>query len=213
MKFTGRQNEILRYIKTHGKVTIDDIAEKFNTSFEDIKIDIDVLMIMDAIDVGNDSKYFYFGAHKEGGLSTLIQSFKVRDVMSLPIVVDESTSIYDTIVMMFLENVGTIFVVDDSMLKGVVTRKDLLRSTLGKLDLNMTPVSVAMTRKPNIHFAFRDDTIYDCAKRITEFQIDSLPIVEDVNKDGKSLRVVGRITKTNIARIFVDIGTNENILE
>ena len=39
---------------------------------------------------------------------------------------------------MFLEDVGTLFVVDQmTLLVGVVSRKDLLRASLGKQDLTL----------------------------------------------------------------------------
>ena len=56
---------------------------------------------------------------------------KVGDFQSIPVVVAENISVYDAICHMFLEDVGTLFVVDESsFLTGVLSRKDLLRTSL-----------------------------------------------------------------------------------
>ena len=53
---------------------------------------------------------------------------KVRDFQSIPVVVAEHISVYDAICHMFLEDVGTLFVVDDtSLLTGVLSRKDFIK--------------------------------------------------------------------------------------
>ena len=75
----------------------------------------------------------------------------MKDYQSIPVVVSENISVYDAIVTMFLEDVGTLFVVDQSsLLVGVVSRKDLLRASIGKQELNDLPVNIIMTRMPNI---------------------------------------------------------------
>ena len=43
------------------------------------------------------------------------------------------------------------------------------------------------------------------AKKIIEHEIDSIPVVENI--DGKT-RVVGKISKTNITRLFLEIVDN-----
>ena len=61
---------------------------------------------------------------------------------------------------MFLEDVGTLFVVDESsLLTGVLSRKDLLRTSLGNNELDKIPVHVIMTRMPNITYCNKQDTL------------------------------------------------------
>ncbi len=56
-----------------------------------------------------------------------MMNLKVKDFQSVPVVVSENMTVYDAIVHMFLEDVGTLFVVDHrSFLQGVLSRKDLL---------------------------------------------------------------------------------------
>ena len=112
---------------------------------------------------------------------------------------------------MFLEDVSTIFVVSNGFFTGVVSRKDFLKNAIGGLNLHKTPVAVIMTRMPNIVVTTLEESVLDAATKIIEHEVDSLPIVEEVVKDNgdKAYKVVGRITKTTIVRIFVELGNNE----
>ena len=66
-----------------------------------------------------------------------------------------------------------------------------------------------MTRMPNIIYGSPDDSAYSLAKKIIEHEIDSIPIVEKScdSDDGKfNLKIVGKISKTNITKLFVNLG-------
>ena len=67
-----------------------------------------------------------------------------------------------------------------------------------------------MTRMPNIICADKDDNAYDLAKKIIEHEIDSIPVVETIdNEDGKEqVRIIGKVSKTNITKLFVKLGNN-----
>lgn len=119
----------------------------------------------------------------------------------MPIVVKENVSVYDAICTMFLEDVGSLFVVDhNSLLVGVVSRKDLLRASIGNQELTSLPINIIMTRMPNITMCEMDDLLIDIAKILIDKQIDALPIVRSTDK---GFEVIGRITKTNITKAFV----------
>jgi len=121
--------------------------------------------------------------------------------------VDKNVSVYDAICTMFLEDVGTLFVIDhDALLIGVLSRKDLLRASLGKQELTAVPVNIIMTRMPNITTCRREDSLYEVAKKLIERQIDAMPVVKESEK---GIEVIGRITKTTISRAFVDLVNNE----
>ena len=79
-----------------------------------------------------------------------------------------------------------------TLLVGVVSRKDLLRASLGKQDLTSLPVNIIMTRMPNIAMCRREDSLYDIAMELIERQIDAMPVVKDTKQ---GLEVIGRITK------------------
>jgi CBS domain-containing protein len=110
---------------------------------------------------------------------------------------------------MFLEDVGTLFVVDDqSYLVGVLSRKDLLRASIGNQELTSIPVNMIMTRMPNITVCRQDDLILDVANALIDRQIDALPVVKESEK---GLEVIGRITKTNMTKILVSFADEEVI--
>ena len=149
----------------------------------------------------------------ENQIRRVLNQYRVRDIQSRPVIVKENCSIYDAIVTLFVEDTGSIFVVDnDNYLSGLVSRKDFLKTTLGQADIHKVPVSVIMTRMPNIITTNIEETVIEAVKKVVEHEIDSLPVVKcflDAEGDEK-LEVVGKVTKTNIARLLLDIACLHN---
>ena len=112
---------------------------------------------------------------------------------------------------MFLEDISTIFVTSNGFLTGVVSRKDFLKNAIGGLNIHKTPVAVIMTRMPNIVVTTLEESVLEAAVKLIDHEVDSLPVVEKVKKENgeKAYKIVGRITKTTITRLFVDLGNNE----
>jgi CBS domain-containing protein len=149
--------------------------------------------------------YFYTGKSGTALLTENLRKIYVRDYQSIPVVITENVSVYDAICTMFLEDVGTLFVIDQhSILVGVLSRKDLLRASIGKQELTSIPVNIIMTRMPNITMCEKDDLLIDVAKKLIEKQIDAVPVIRESEK---GIEVIGRITKTNISKAFVALGT------
>lgn len=142
---------------------------------------------------------------KREGRSHLSQ-LKVKDVQSLPVIVKETTSVNDAVVTLFLENVGSLLVTDsEGMLLGVVSRKDLLKVTLGNSGAATMPIGLAMTRANLITVSPEDDLV-EAARKIIHYEVDSLPVViKHTTPGGKEkLEVIGRITKTSMTKILLD---------
>src|SRR5690625_95943 len=153
--------------------------------------------------------YYYTGKTGTELLTEKVKQYKVKQYQSVPVVVKENDSVYDAISAMFLGDVGTLFVVDDdSCLKGVLSRKDLLRASIGNQDLDSIPVHIIMTRMPNITVCRPEDLLIESAKILIDKQIDGLPVVKDA-PDG--LHVIGRITKTSITKAFVELVLDEQV--
>ncbi len=130
----------------------------------------------------------------------------------MPIVVSESASAYDAIVTLFLEDVGTLFVVNQKgYLAGVISRKDLLRASLGNKTLEDVLISIIMSRMPNIITCGPEETLYAAAKKLIDFQIDSLPVVRPSDEDPRQMELMGRVTKTTIAKAFVELGSEPKV--
>lgn len=207
IELNKRQEHIIQIVKDHGPITGESIAAQLNLTRATLRPDLAILTMAGYLEARPRVGYFYTG--KTGGqlLSEAVKKIKVQDYQSRPVVIDKNVSVYDAICTMFLEDVGTLFVVDQTtFLVGVVSRKDLLRASLGKQDLTSLPVNIIMTRMPNIAMCRREDSLYDIAMELIERQIDAVPVVKETKQ---GLEVIGRITKTNITHAFVNLVNNE----
>lgn len=129
---------------------------------------------------------------------------KVKEVQGVPIVIRDTTTVHDAVVTLFVENVGSLIVVaEDGELTGIVSRKDLLKVTLGNAQSGSMPVSLVMTRQPNIVTVSPDDSVLLAAEKMIVHEVDSLPVVK-LTAEGNS-EVVGRLTKTTMTRLLLDM--------
>lgn len=207
MELTSRQEQILEIVKENEPITGESIAEKLNLTRATLRPDLAILTMAGFLDARPRVGYFYTGRSGSELFSQKLKQIKVKDYQSIPVVVDENVSVYDAICTMFLEDVGTLFVVNGkSDLAGVLSRKDLLRASLGKQDLNEVPVHIIMTRMPNITMCEKDDLLIEAAQKLIEKQIDALPVVK---KSEEGYEVIGRITKTNMTRVLVEFARDE----
>lgn len=195
----------MQIVKENGPITGESIAERLNLTRATLRPDLAILTMAGYLDARPRVGYFFTGKSGTQLLTENLQKIYVKDYQSIPVVVNENVSVYDAICTMFLEDVGTLFVVDqDSILVGVLSRKDLLRASIGKQELTTIPVNIIMTRMPNITMCEKEDLLIDIAKKLIEKQIDALPVVK---KSNMGFEVIGRITKTNITKAFVALGT------
>lgn len=203
MELNERQEKILNIVKQHGPITGSKIAAQLSLSRATLRPDLAILTMSGFLDARPRVGYFYTGKETNEVIALKVNNILVRDVQSLPILITVETNIYDAIVKMFLEDVGTLYVIDkDQSLVGVVSRKDLLKGTMSFKDIENTAVSTVMTRKPNITMCYPGDLLLYVAKQMIDRKIDSLPVVSESN--GR-IEVVGRITKTNITKVFVNL--------
>ncbi|SDZ20152.1 CBS domain-containing protein [Proteiniborus ethanoligenes] len=209
IQLSERQEKIIDIVKANQPITSEEIAKRLSFTRATIRPDLAILTMSGILDARPKVGYFYSGREAMSFFTNQINSMKVSDIKSLPIVVDEQTTLYDAIVTLFLEDVGSIYVTSEGFLTGVVSRKDFLKNSIGGVDLNKIPVGVIMTRMPNIVTITPEDSIIDAAVKIMEHQVDSLPVIEETvinNKHG--YKVIGKISKTNIVRVFVDLCKN-----
>ncbi len=209
IELKDRQREIFEIIKSDQPITGDAIAKRLSVTRSALRTDLSVLTMSGLISAKPKIGYFVNEKSDEtAGVEELNHRWlePVGSLKSMPIVIDEKATVYDTIVTLFLEDVGTIFVTTNGCLSGVVSRKDLLKTTMGGTDVNKIPVAMIMTRMPNIVYVRPEDSLLLAAKKIIEHQIDCLPVVEPVsNQDDGCYKVVGKVSKTNITNQFVEI--------
>lgn len=209
MELSERQEKIITIVKKDGPITGEKIATQLDLTRATLRPDLAILTMAGFLDARPRVGYFFTGKTGSELLTEKIMKYKIKDYYAVPVVIKEDASVYDAISTMFLEDVGTLFVVDKkACLTGVLSRKDLLRASIGNQDLTAIPVHIIMTRMPNITVSKREDLLIDAAKKLIDKQIDGLPVVKETNN---GLEVVGRITKTTMTRVFVELATNEQV--
>lgn len=213
IELTPRQEKIIAIVKDNEPITGEQIAERLSLTRAAIRADLAILTMSHILEAKPRVGYFFSGRRVNYLVGEQIRKMKVNEIKSVPVVIQENTSVYDAIVMLFLEDVGTLFVVrEGGILEGVVSRKDLLKATLGNADIHQMPVSIIMTRMPNIVMINPDETVYEAAKKIVDKEVDSLPVVRLLSPDNEKggqrreeFEVIGRITKTSITRLLVEL--------
>ena len=204
-----RQETILQIVKEHSPITGQHIASELHVTRAALRSDLAILTMLGLIDARPKLGYFFTGNKETDLLSKAITDITVDTCLSQPVIVGEHTSAYDAIIAMFTEDVGTVFVGTDNLLAGVVSRKDLLKTAMGNNDLQALPVRMVMTPASKIIFVEPKDKALTAAQRLLEYEVDCLPVVHplDTGTEGRrELQIIGRITKTNITRLFVECG-------
>ncbi|MHB8916665.1 MAG: helix-turn-helix transcriptional regulator [Desulfocucumaceae bacterium] len=208
MEFSKRQEAILEIVKKQGPITGEQIAEKLSLTRATLRPDMAILTMTGVLGARPRVGYYYSGKSPGKIMAEKLHGVKVGDIKSVPVVVNEKCTVYDAVVTMFTEDVGTLFVVSEGgFLEGVISRKDLLKITLGGHDIHKLPVGVVMTRMPNVIYTSHEESVWMAAKKILTHEIDAMPVVRlKENHSGGGLEVVGRLSKTNITRFFVEMG-------
>jgi CBS domain-containing protein len=209
IELTTRQKEILELVQQHAPVTGDQIAEMLGISKPTIRTDLSVLVMLELLDAKPKVGYFPGQALLPHGQSMIkLKQMQVKDVHGIPVIIRDTSTVHDAVVTLFLENIGTLIIADeDSTLLGIVSRKDLLKVTLGNPHAATMPISLVMTRQPNLITVSPDDLVVEAARKMIHHQVDSLPVViPHQEADGRTRKeVVGRITKTSMTRLLVDL--------
>jgi len=201
MNYTDRQLKIIEIIKDNEPIRSKDISDIVGVSQATVRQDLSILVAVGVVDAKPNVGYSYSNSEENSDFYQRLSSIVVKDIMSDPVTIDENSSVYDGTVKIILEDCGTLFITREEYLVGVVSRKDLLKSALQSADLKSVPIGVIMTRLPLV-VCHLDDTIGEAALLINNAKIDSLPVVEEI---GEHLRIIGRLSKTNITEKFVDM--------
>jgi|SRR5665648_146910 len=208
LEWTDRQQRIVEIVKDSGYITGEKIAAKLDLTRATLRPDLTLLTMFGVLEARPRVGYSYRENTRPSPIMERLLQLRVCSHKSMSVTVLESASIYEATVAMFTQNVGSLTVVGaDRLLVGMVSRKDIMKASLGKTDLEQVPVGVIMTRMPNIYMTTPDEPVYTAAKKLVQHQVDSLPVVEgyvDENGD-ECYEVVGRFTKTNVTKLMVEI--------
>lgn len=199
MDLTERQKKILIMLKEKSLLSGDEIAQNLNITKSALRTDFSILTTLKLITSKQNKGYSY---------NDKCTTIKVKDCMSPQNSIDIRTSVYDAIIHLFNYDLGTLVVIENEKLVGIISRKDLLKATLNKKNIEKTPVSMIMTRMPNIVHCFEDDNIIEAIEKLIKHEIDSLPVLR---KEKGKLSLVGRFTKTNVTKLFYQELKNKSI--
>ncbi|HIE12404.1 MAG TPA: transcriptional regulator [Desulfotomaculum sp.] len=207
MELTRRQETILGIVKSEGPITSEQIADRLQLTRATLRPDLAILTMAGLLEARPRVGYYYTGKSPNEVVAARVRRYKVGELQSRPVVVNDQVSAHDAIVTMFLEDVGTLFVVrEGGILEGIVSRKDLLKIALGGQEMRELPVSVIMTRLPKIVTTSPEEPVWEAAGKLVDHEVDTLPVVEAVAGGQKGdLLVVGRFSKTTVTRLFVEI--------
>lgn len=209
IQLSSRQEKIVQLVKEEGPITGEQIAQALKLTRATLRPDLAILTMSGALGARPRVGYYYQG-NSTMSLGKVLKDYQVKDFKSVPAVVKESTTLYDAVVTVFMEDADNLIVVNEKgHLEGVLSRKDLLKITLGQMDLYKIPVSVMMTRMPNVITVTLEESVYQAAKKLVEHEIDVLPVVKPVENNGKiALEVVGKLSKTNLTKLIVELAEN-----
>jgi len=199
MKLTDRQEKIIEIVKVYQPVSGEKISELIEVSRATLRSDLTFLTLIGLLQATPKVGYTYLGSAVETFF--FFDSFrtKIDELMVPPLLVTKDTTIRDAITTLFMYDVGSLYVIDESQeLAGVLSRKDLLRASLNT-NIDQTPVAICMTRVPHIKVATKDMDILEVASILQDFEVDSLPVVSEDNQ----AKVIGKITKTKILNYLI----------
>jgi CBS domain-containing protein len=200
-------------VRGQGPITGEQIASHLNLTRATLRPDLTILTMAGILEAKPRVGYTYIGQGATEAL-TDYRELTVGDVKMVPVVVSSGASVYDALVTMILEDVGTIFVVDDDgLLAGVVARHDILRLSLGQADFRSIPVGVVMTRVPQVITAAPEESVFSAASKMVAYQVEVLPVVrpkvageESSTHNEAVLEVLGSISRTTITKLFAELG-------
>lgn len=207
IQLTERQKAIIEIVKNEEPITGEKIAELLEVTRAALRSDLVVLTMLGQLDAKPKVGYFYTGAGIEKHEYSMYKDMTVSEIMGVPLTAHQNDSVYDVIVNIFMEDAGSVFILDEEgYLCGVVSRKDLLKASIGGGDLSKIPIGMVMTRMPNISKVFEHELVLDATEKLVSRQVDSLPVVR-LAEDGK-YTIVGKFSKTIITKLFLEIKSN-----
>ena len=202
--------ELLELVKKHSPVTGEQLAEYLGVSRPTLRSDLSLLVMLGLLDAKPKVGYFLGNAYRSN--NEAIQRFaamKVREVQGVPVNILDSLSVHEAVITLFTENADTLLVVNEQkQFVGIVTPKDLLKITLGNAGASAIPVSMVMTRYPNIVTLLQGESVMDAIRKMALHQVDCLPVIHP-HEDGGT-QVTGWVSKSNIIRLMADaVGAHE----
>ncbi len=121
---------------------------------------------------------------------------RVKEIMKKAITVNVDVSLRDAARLMVSDNIGSLIVMDNDSVEGIITERDMLKRVCETTETLVQPVKNFMSK--NLITVASNQMIDDAAKIMSENNIKKLPVVDD----GK---LMGILTSTDIVAHHDDL--------
>ena len=203
MELSSRQKRIIEIVKDNSPIKGEDLAARMGIARATLRADLTVLTKVGILGAKPHVGYFFAGARPPVYGPRIEETMPIADFMTPAATAAPSMSVYDAIVEMFARDTGSLMVCDGQELLGIVSRKDLLKVSISQGELVHIPLSLIMTRMPNIITVTPKDSLLSAAQKLQSHKIDTVPVVH-VDENGV-VALVGKVSKTTILNTFVKI--------
>ncbi|CAM3626448.1 CBS domain-containing protein [Flavobacterium chungbukense] len=105
-------------------------------------------------------------------------------------------TVYDALKVMGEKNIGAILIIDDTVLKGILSERDYARKIVLK-DKSSKETLVHEIMESNVFTVKLSDNLEDCMQLMSEKRIRHLPVVEDET-------VVGIISISDVVKAIIE---------
>ncbi|WDF64133.1 CBS domain-containing protein [Flavobacterium sp. KACC 22763] len=106
-------------------------------------------------------------------------------------------TVYDALKVMGEKNIGAILVMDDNILKGILSERDYARKIVLK-DKSSKETFVHEIMESHVYTVKLSDNLEDCMELMSEKRIRHLPVLEEGN-------VVGVISISDVVKAIIEI--------
>ncbi|MGG1635119.1 CBS domain-containing protein [Paenibacillus sp. FSL K6-3182] len=207
--------ELLELVKRHAPITGEQLAESLGVSRPTLRSDLSLLVMLGLLDAKPKVGYFLGNTYRSSSEPLQqLNNMKVREVQGVPVNVPDSLSVHDAVITLFTENADTLLIVNEQKrFVGIVTPKDLLKITLGNAGAASIPISMVMTRYPNIVTLMPDESVMEAIRKMSLHQVDCLPVIVPREDQVTDPEVTGWVSKSNIIRLMADIAMDGKLGE
>lgn len=217
IELSTRQLKILELVKKDSPITGEQIAETFGLSRPTLRSDLSLLVMLGYLNAKPKVGYYPGNSLQSDVLwATKLKEMSVEEIMGAPHVISVTASVQDAIISLFTEDVSSLIVVNtEGQLAGIVSQKDLLKISLGNSSSASIPVSMVMTREPNVIVVSPQESILDTARKFIHHQINCLPVVYKRKLYSKAVppEVIGQVTLISMTHVLIDLASTQSMEE
>jgi CBS domain-containing protein len=138
----------------------------------------------------------------KGSVMLLEHPVLLTSILKKAITVTPRTSLVDALGLLLRYRIKRLVVVENSKPVGIITEKDIARSTSAFNERNIGEMRVGNIMSKNLVTVKKANSVYDCAKLMKKNKISSVIVL---NEDGS---LTGIVTKTDLVGTFLINGTS-----